>query len=109
MRFVGACLGMLMLVSQVWPSGPLTQDSWTTAVQRKVPPVGTVATGRFKMLCQCTDGGPAIGRVGAIEAAARGSGINGGAFVQCTIPFFQEDGSLLADLACTAFVPLAKP
>ena len=85
-----------------------TQDSWNTAVQKKVPPAGTLFnTGKFKMLCQCADGSSINHRTGAIETYVDPS--TGIIDPACDVPVFNPDGSLLTVEACSSFVPLSKP
>ena len=80
-------------------------DEWETAIQKKVPPDDTLAgSGKFKILCQCTDSpGTVFLREGAMETFDD-SGI---LRTERSIPRFDPDGSFLDAIGCFDFVPLS--
>jgi hypothetical protein len=103
----GILLAVLAIYGLAVASGPPTRDEWETSVRKKVPLNGTLAgSGKFKMLCQCTDStGNVFLRAGAIETFDD-SGI---LRAVCAVPRFNPDGSLLDVVGCFDFVPLSKP
>jgi hypothetical protein len=102
-------LGLLVMSGVAMASDSLTQDSWTKAIQKKVPPNGTLfGTGKFKMLCQCSDiGDPLLfQRTGAIEQLTEPDGTQ---LSICSVPIFNASGNLTETSGCFIFTPLTKP
>ena len=101
-------VGLIAMSGLAVAGGMPTTSSWDAAVQKKVPPNGTLFnTGKFKMLCQCHDGSSINNRTGAIETYIDPS--TGIIDPSCDVPIFNPDGSLLTVEACNTFVPLSKP
>jgi hypothetical protein len=100
-------LGLLVTSGVAMATDSLTQDSWAKAVEKKVPPAGTLfRTGKFKMLCQCSETTSSLfQRTGAIEEFPNGPFL----ISQCSVPIFDASGNLTETAGCFIFTPLAKP